>query len=218
MPDPPSSPTERLRALLQGPAPVWPAGVDAALERFAASGPRVRVALALGALVLLLLAATGGLLRGPHGPPVPVLVTTTAVPAGAPVTAGDVRVERRPQDLLPRGALAPDALPADGHATGPLPEGGVLAAGQVRSGGPWTAVPDGAAVVPVPLDLLPDLPAGTRLRLVAARADGTSLTVSDAAEVLGGDTTHRWLRVATDDVAGVAGAAATGTLVAGVLP
>lgn len=209
----------RLPLDLDGPAPVWPRPLDAALEWWAGLPARGRVALRAAAAMLLVAAATGGLLEGRWGPPTPVLVTTVDVAAGAPLAAADVTVAERPRDLLPPDALRgtdslPDAAVADGH----LPAGTVVTGRVVRSGGPAGAVDPGTAVVPIPAEALPALPVGARLDLAVASLDGTSQVVARDAVLVADDGVWRWLQVDRTAVGAVARGVTDASLVAAVLP
>ena len=208
----------RIADQLRGPAPAWPAPLDALLEGWARVPARGRALLGGAALVVVVVAAGGGLLEGPWGPAVPVLVTRTAVAGGASLLPGDLEVARRPRDALPEGALRAGGLPERAVAAGPLPPGAVLSATQVVGGGPSARVAPGRGLVPVPVEQLPALPPGTRARVVAAGTDGAATTVATRAEVVAADATHVWLEVDLDDVAGVAAAVARGGVVLGVVP
>jgi hypothetical protein len=206
----------RLPELLRGPAPVWPAWLDVALEAWAGLPARARTAGAGLVAGVLVLAAGGGLLEGPWGPAVAVLTTTETVAPGEPL-AGRVAVTRRPMDVLPTDWISPAGLATDAVATGHLPAGAVVSAAQVTPGGPAAALTLGRALVPLPRDALPDLPPGTRLRLAAAGADGSAVTLAQTAVVSHADAVRMWVEVGEQEVAGVAAAAGRGALVAGVL-
>lgn len=204
---------------LDGPAPAWPRPVDATLEWWAALPSRGRVAVRAAIGVVLLTAASGGLLQGPWGPPVAVVVTTTDVVAGAMITTAEVAVAHRPRDLVPRDALrSTDELPADAVTGGHLPAGTIVTARAVTGGGPAAAAVEGTAVVPVPAEALPPLPVGTRMDLAVAGFDGSARIVARDATLVGDDGTWRWVRVERDAVGEVAHGVIDGTLVAAVLP
>ncbi len=206
----------RLPLDLDGPAPAWPRPLDAALEWWAGAPTRLRVLLRGLVAAVLVLAATGGLVDGRWGPPQPVLVTDRALVPGAPVGPADVRVAERPRDLVPAGALtAPDLLPADAVTHGAVAAGGVLTVDNVRGLGTFAVA--GTAVVPVPADVLPALPVGTRLDLAAPGPDGRARTVARGATVVADDGTWRWLRVERSAVADVAAGLRGGSLVVAVV-
>ena len=207
----------RLPLDLDGPAPVWPRPLDAVLEWWAGLSGRRRALVRAGGLVLVLLTATGGLFDGPWGPPRPVLVAAHDVAPGLQVTAADVRVERRPADLVPAGALtAPAALPDDAVAHGALLAGAVVTDGNVRATD--TVALPGTAVVPIPADVLPSLPVGTAVDLAAWALDGRTRVVARGATVVADDGTWRWVRVARSDLGDVAAGIGGGALVAAVVP
>lgn len=198
--------------------PRLPRPVDALARRWAGSGGRTRLLVRVVAAVLVLSAATGGLVRGPWGPPTTVLVTTSAIAPGAPVTRADVVVGRWPSSLVPADALAgPAALPADAVAAGPLAPGAVVTA-TVLAAGPAGFASDGTAVVAVDAGLLPPLPVGTVVDVAVPAIDGTARIAAREAVVVGDDGTWRWLRVARTDVAGLAAGISAGQLVPAVLP
>ncbi len=209
----------RLPFRLHGPAPVWPRPLDAALEWWAGLPTRARVALRAGAAVVVAVAVSGGLVQGPWGAPVPVVVATRDVAAGAPLGPTDLEVAQRPRGLVPpdaitdQGAVPPDAV-ADGH----LPAGTFLTHRAISAGGPGGAATPGTAVVPVPADTLPPLPIGTRLDLAVAGFDGTTRIVARDAALVADDGTWRWLRIDRDAVGEVARGITDATLVAAVLP
>ncbi len=208
----------RLPIDLDGPAPVWPRPVDAALEWWATAPTRVRVVARAACAVLLVLAATGGVVDGRWGPPREVLVAARALGPGLPVGPADVRVATRPRDLVPAGALTgPDLLPAHAVANGAVAAGTVLTSEHVVA--TVAVAVAGTAVVPVPAEALPPLPVGTRVDLAAATLDGRARTVARGATVVADDGTWRWLRVerseASDVAAGVHGGSLAVAIVAG---
>lgn len=206
----------RLPIDLDGPAPVWPRPLDAALEWWAGLSGRGRVALRGVALAIGVLAATGGLLQGPWGPPQPVLVAVRDLAPGSTVTADDVRLGRWPRDLVPSGALRSTTdLPDAGVAHGALTAGAVLTTGNVRA--PDAVALPGTAVVPVPADVLPALPVGTTVDVAATTLDGTARVVARAATVVADDGAWRWLRVERGEVGGLAAGVGNGQLVAAIV-
>lgn len=201
---------------LDGPAPAWPAPLDAVLDLWAGLPGRGRVALRAAAAVVVALAMTGGLLRGPWGPSTPVVVAGHDLQPGTRVTTADLVTAQRPARLIPDDALrTPSELPAGAVADGHVPAGTVLTAAMVPNG---RAGPDGTATVPVPADALPPLPVGTRLDLAVAAFDGGAEVVASGAVLVADDGTWRWVQVARDDVPAVARGISDGTLVAAVLP
>lgn len=209
----------RLPLDLDGPAPAWPAPIDTLMEWWAGLSGRGRAAVRAAAAVLVATAATGGLLEGRWGPPVPVLVAATDVPAGAALTTAEVTVAERPRDLLPPDTLVDlAALPPRAVADGHLPAGAVLTDRAVRGGGVAGTGAPGSAVVPVPAEVLPALPVGARLDLAVAGLDGTSGIVARDAVLVADDGTWRWLQVEREAVDDVARGVRDASLVAAVLP
>lgn len=192
--------------------------MDAAVEWWAALTGRARAVLRVVGMVIVLLAATGGLVDGRWGSPVEVVVAARDVAAGASVTAADLAVATWPRDLVPPGALRSLAtLPDRAVADGVLPRGTPITSSNVHGGGAAADAPAGTALVPVPADLLPHLPVGTRVDLAVAGFDGTAEVVAAAATVVAHDGTWQWLRIARDEVGPVAGGVGDGTLVAAVV-
>lgn len=209
----------RLPFRLEGPAPAWPRPLDAALEWWARLPARARAVLRAGAAVVVAVAVSGGLVEGPWGPPVGVVVVQRDVAAGAPVTAGDLGLAQRPRGLVPHDALTDlGTVPPDAIADGHLPAGAVVTRRAVSAGGPAGAAQPGTAVVAVPAAALPPLPVGTRLDLATAGFDRTSRIVARAATLVADDGTWRWLRIDRDEVGDVAQGVTDATLVAAVLP
>lgn len=209
----------RLPFRLDGPAPAWPRPLDAALDWWARLPARARAAVRAGVAVLVTVAVSGGLVEGPWGPAVEVVVARRDVAAGAAVTTGDVELARRPQGLVPDDALTDlRAVPPDAIADGHLRAGAVVTHVAIRGGGPGGAARPGTAVVAVPAAALPPLPVGTRLDLATADFDGTSRIVARDARLVADDGTWRWLRIDRDAVGDVARAITDATLVAAVLP
>lgn len=102
---------------------------------------RRRRALALGGLALVLggLAATDmagreRALRARIGDPVPVLVSRTAIDAGAPLRPADLAIRRVPARYAPRGALRSPAEVAGLRAVAPIPPDSEILAGMVGDG------------------------------------------------------------------------------------
>lgn len=208
----------RLPFDLDGPAQTWPRPVDAALEWWAALTGRSRALLRAAGVVVVLLAASGGLVDGRWGPPVDVVVAARDVPAGSAVTRTDLAVTQWPRDLVPAQALtSPAALADDAVADGAIAAGTPVTTRNVHHGGAAAAAPAGTALVPVPADLLPVLPVGTTVDLAVAGLDGTARVVAEAATVVAVDGTWQWLRVSRGEVGPLAGGIGDGTLVAAVV-
>lgn len=209
----------RLPIVPPGPLPPLPAPLDAAARVWAATAGRTRLLVRAAVTVTLLLAASGGLVRGPWGTPTPVVVTTRTIAAGEAIAPEDVEVARRPSQLVPHGSLTDLAtVPPDARAAGPLPAGSVLSSDQLHAEGPAGLATSGTAVVAFDATMLPAVPVGTRLDVAVPSIDGSAAIAARAAVVVADDGTWRWLRVARADVPAVAAGIADGRLVAAVLP
>lgn len=200
--------------LLDGPPPSLPQIVDAASERWWGLRPRTRAGLGAVIALVVLAAGAGHVASSPWGPPVTVLVAARDLETGETLTRSDVRRTGWPESLVPAGALSE----ATGTVVTPIPEGAVLTDRYLGDAGLAAALPDGHVAVPLPMELLPRLPAGVRLDLVAAQLDGRGVTVAQRALLLSGDGTQVWVAVERAVAADVAAAATTGQLTAVILP
>lgn len=204
---------------LTGPLPSLPAPLDAAGRLWAGASGRARALVRAAIVGVLVVAAGGGLVRGPWGTPVTVVVTTRPIVAGQPVSADDVTVASRPADLVPDDAVGDlAALADDALAAGPIPAGTIVSSQLLHDGGPAALAVAGTAVVAVPAELLPMLPVGSRVDVAVPTFDGTARIAARAAEVVADDGTWQWLRVDRDDVAAVAAGVSEGRIVAAALP
>lgn len=166
-------------------------------------------------LALALLAvASRSATSSPWGDTIEVVVTTAAVPAGTELTAGQLAMRPWPQALLADGYLT--ELP-QGRATTTLPAGTVVTAGHVAEAGIAATVGAGRVAVPIARDLLPDLPVGTRLDVVANDVGGVARQLAAGARLLGVDDAYAWLEVERDQASDVAAAAARSSLAVAVL-
>jgi hypothetical protein len=214
----PASLPGRLLRIVDGAPPSAPAALDGLAERWWRLPPRLRAALVVVASLTLLAAGTLHLTRSPWGAPVTVLVAADDLEVGATLTAGDLRRADRPAGLLPDGALR-DASPALGATVvAAVPAGGVVTDRHLGDGGLGAAVPAGHAAVALPADLVPALPAGARLDLVAADLDARGVLLATDAVVLAEDGLHVWVVVARSAAADVAAAAAAGAVSVVVVP
>ncbi|MQA32773.1 Flp pilus assembly protein CpaB [Modestobacter roseus] len=167
----------------------------------------------------------------PAGPvTVPVVVAAVDLPAGAVLTDGELAVARLPETAAPAGATAePDELTGQVLAS-PVRAGEPVTDVRLIGPGLWSATPDGQVAAPV---RLADLAVATLLRpgdrvdvLSAAADDGAEPSVevvaADALVLttpppardgpLTSDAGLLVLAVDPDTAAGLAAAAATGTL------
>lgn len=205
-----------LPSRLDGPPPVLPAGLDRLSERWWSLRPRHRaIAIVLLAAVVVLVGPLR-LAASPHGPPTTVLVATRDLPVGHDLTADDLRTATWPRDLVPDGATTQ----ARGTVTGPLPRGAVATSAHLAppGSGVAAAVPEGRVAVTIPAELLPPLPAGASLDLVAPDPDGTPRVVATDATVVTDDGTLVWVALAPPEAPAVAAAAAREQIVAILRP
>lgn len=226
MPSSPRSHPARSRAACWRPsrlglhgAPIaLPAVLDHLADRWWSLPPRARAATLL-ALVLLALALVGrGATTSPWGPPGPVLVAASDLPAGHPLGPADVRVATWPTGLVPDGALTdPAELSADARASGPVAAGTVLTP-HLLADGVTGLLSEGRAAVPVPGEGLAVVRAGDRVDVVATSMDGSGRRVATGADVLAVDGEHLWLGVDADAVDAVAAAGAAGRVTLAVRP
>lgn len=139
----------RLRHLLDGPAPAWPAPLEAAAERWRRTPARLRL--------LVWVAVVGCLLVTTHlrvqaaesrwgGEPVPVLVATEDAVVGSPAATA-VRHERLPPGAVPAQALA--EVDDDAVLAVALPRGAVLTELHVDPRGPAAGLDGSLRAVPV---------------------------------------------------------------------
>ncbi|MEU2350332.1 Flp pilus assembly protein CpaB [Modestobacter sp. NPDC049651] len=188
-----------------------------------------RAAAALLACCALLLALRPPAREAAAGPPptAPVVVATGDLSPGAPLRAADLAVARWPRSALPDGtAAAPDRLTGQVLAA-PVRRGEPVT--DVRVVGPrlWSQVPPGQVAAPVRLaDLAVStlLREGDRVDVLATGSDPGARVVAAGALVLAaaapgtdgspgaGDGGLLVLAVDPDTAAGLAAAAATGTL------
>lgn len=137
-------------------------------------GPLAALAAALGALILV------GSLGGGDGARVPVVVTSSDLPAGHLITAADLREVRLQADAAPSGAL-PRAEDAVGRTTAAdLLPNSILQPGMLVDEGGATP---GRARVPVRIPdsaLVGLLGPGTRLKLVTIGDSGPHVLTGDA--------------------------------------
>jgi Flp pilus assembly protein CpaB len=206
----------RLIDRLDGPAPTWPPALDAALERWVAAGPRVRLAVVVGAATVALVAAAA-IAPARWGGAVTVVVATRDLDAGTVVTAADVTVDRLPARTVP-----PDALRTLDAAVGaglrhPVAAGAPLLARSSASGGLAGLVAPGRVAVAVPVDLLPALAPGERVDLTGTDEVGAARVLAAGARVLRIDDATVWLEVERPAATAVTSAVSWGSVGVAVL-
>lgn len=196
-----------------GGAPLaLPAGLDALSDRWWGLTPRTRTWLVLLVVVAALSGAALRAAASPYGPPVPVLVASDDLPAGADLADASLRTERWPADLVPTDHRSE----ASGRLVSGLPAGAVLTDGHVSDGGLAEALGSGRSAVPLPVELVPDLPIGTVVQVVATGLEGDGTVLADRAEVIAADDGSLWVAVPDAAAADVATAALRGSLAVAV--
>jgi hypothetical protein len=203
-------------ARLNGPPVVFPRGLDRLSERWWSVRPRRRALAITIVVATVALAGPARLLASPHGPPTPVLLAARDLPVGHELSPDDLRPAAWPQDLVPDGATSESR----GTVTGPLPRGAVVTTAHLAppGSGVAAAIPEGRAAVTIQAELLPPLPAGAHIDLVAPDADGAPQVVASAATVVTLDGELVWVAVDPAEAPAVAAATARGQVVAILRP
>jgi hypothetical protein len=206
----------RTRSWLDGPPVALPTALDRLSERWWALRPRRRALAIVVVVATAVLVGPARLVASPHGPPTPVLLAARDLPVGHELTQDDVRPATWPRDLVPADA----ASQARGTVTGPVPEGAVVTSSHLASPGSGVAaaVPAGRAAVTIPAELLPPLPGGAHIDLVAPDAEGRPQVVASAAIVVSHEGELVWVAVDPAEAPAVAGATAGGQVVAVLRP
>jgi pilus assembly protein CpaB len=207
-----------LRRAVDGAPLAAPAALDALAERWWRLPPRLRLALVAVAVLTVIAAGTLHLTRSPWGAPVTVLVAAQDLEVGRTLAAGDLRSADRPAGLVPAGALREADHAVGATVVSSVPAGGVVTDRSLGDGGLGAGVPAGHAAVALPVELLPPLPPGARLDLVAADLDARGVLLAGDAVVLAEDDLHVWVVVGRPEAADVAAAAAAGTVSVVVVP
>jgi pilus assembly protein CpaB len=192
-----------------GGAPLaLPARLDVLSDRWWGLAPRTRTWLVLLAVTAALSGAAIRAAASPYGPPVPVLVAAHDLAAGVDLADAPLHARRWPADLVPTGSRRE----ASGTLAAPLPAGAVLTDGHVTDGGLAALLGDGRSAVPLPAELVPDLPIGTIVQVVATGLEGEGTVLADRAEVIATDDRSLWVAVTDAAAADVASAGLRGSL------
>jgi hypothetical protein len=204
----------RLARTLDGAPFAAPAILDRAAERWWQLPPRVRALCLVAAALLTLAAGTVHLTTSPWGAPTTVLVAAHDLSAGQTLGPADVRRADWPATLVPAGAVTE----AGGTVLAPVPAGSILTDLHLGDGGIGASLPDGRAAVGLPAELVPDLPAGSTIDVVAPDLDARGVTLASRAVVLVDDGTQVWVVVDHREAADVAAATVTGSITVVVVP
>lgn len=211
----PSAGTGALRRALAASAPVaLPAVLDGVAERWWSLTPRARATVGVALAVVALGAVLARTLLSPYGPPTTVLVAARDLTAGEALSADAVERRVWPRDLMPTDALSEPA----GRVAAFVPAGAVVTARHVEVRGPAAALVAGTVALPVPLDLVPDLPVGARVDLLAVGRDGEGVVLARDAAVLLRDEAATWVAVGRDEAAGVTAALLRASIGVALLP
>jgi hypothetical protein len=201
---------------LDGPPFALPQPLDRLSERWWSLRPRRRAMVFVGLIAVVAVIGPARLATSPHGPPMAVLIATRDLSAGHELAPDDLRRTTWPRDLVPDGP----ATEARGTLTGPLPRGAVATMAHLAPPGSGIAavVPPGRSAVTIRAELLPPLPVGAQIDLVAPDVDGTPQVVASSATVVSLDGELVWVAVAVGEAPEVAAATARGQVVAILRP
>jgi Flp pilus assembly protein CpaB len=192
--------------------------LDRLAEAWASAPPRVRTALGLLAIVLVLTLAGRGATSSRWGPDVTVVAAVDTLAAGHRLETGDVRTRAWPAELVPDGVVTE---PTDAIGTSLI--GGVGAGMPLRhadlvSRGPASMVRPGHVAIAVAADGLPPLQVGRWADLVGLDPVRGGAVVAADTRVLAIDAATVWFEVPREAAAGVAAAATSGALSVALLP
>lgn len=201
---------------LDGPAPTWPPAVDAALERWVAAGPRLRVVVATGVAALVLVSAAA-IAPARWGGAVEVVVATRDLDPGTVVAPGDVTLADLPARVVPHDALVTLEAAIGIGLRHPVAAGAPLLARAGADGGLAGLVGPGRVAVAVPADLLPRLEPGDRVDLTGTDEVGAGRVLAAGARVLRLDEATVWLEVERPAATAVTAAVAWGGIGVAVL-
>ncbi len=198
----------RTRSAVGGAPLVLPPWLDALSDRWWGLPPRTRTIAAACLAVTLLSGAALRTAASPYGTPVAVLVAAEDLPAGAELDAGAFQHTRWPGELVPGGYR----VDPTGTLTVPLPAGAILTDAHVTDRGLGGLLAATDSAVPLPAELVPPLPVGTVVQVVATGVDGAGTVLADRAEVIAGDGGSLWLAVPHAAAADVAAAGLRGSV------
>jgi Flp pilus assembly protein CpaB len=200
-----------IRERLAGPLPHLPERLDGLSERWWGLRPRIRVGLTVFACVVLASLPLLRTARSAWGPPVPVLVATVDLEAGALLDTAAVVPAQRPASLVPADALQEPT----GILTMPVLAGTVLTE-RHRAATLPSLLRSGEVAVPVPTDLQPHVAAGAVVDLLSAAFDGQGRTIAVGGRVLQVDAAWIWVAVPEQAAADAAAAAVDQRLILAV--
>src|SRR5690606_20835693 len=123
---------------------------------------------------------------------------------------GVARLVPWPSRLVPADALS--TVP-DGLAAFAIPQGAVVTASHLTSGGHVPSLRPGMASVPLPLELVAAVEVGTTVDVVVAAADTAGVVAATDARVVAVDDDHVWVAVERAEAATVAAASMYGYVV-----
>lgn len=141
----------RLDNLLRGPHPRLPRPLDAISEWWSRLAPRVRMVFTAALIVGAVLALDGRTRAVDNrwgGPPVSVLVATSDLKVGDPLT--DVRTARLPPAVVPPAAVR--EVDDDAALALALPRGAVVTRQHVDPRGAAAGLDEGMRAVPIPTE------------------------------------------------------------------
>lgn len=182
------------------------------------AAPRVRLAAVIAATVVLVAIAGRGATRSPWGPPIPVVVATTDLPAGHRVGPDDVALAQWPTGLVPAGAFVDPEDTVGREVAAPLARRMPLVAAGLVDAGPAASVPAGRVALPVEVPGSERLGIGQRVDVLAGDGTGSGVRLASDARVIAVDGEVVWLEVGRGEAPAVAGAARWGELTLAVLP
>lgn len=182
------------------------------------AAPRVRLAVILASVLVVVMIAGRGATRSPWGAPTSVVVASTDLRAGHRVGPDDVRLAQWPTGLVPEHAIVDPAEAVGRDIAAPVAAGLPLTVTSLADAGPAAGVPAGRVALPVEIPGSERLRVGQRVDVLAGDGAGSGVRLASVARVLAVDGEVVWLEVGRDEAPAVAGAARWGELTLAVLP